>query len=134
MSPIQENYPANSSLPSRFLSASLPLVVVCALLSFLAIDSDLPEVAVVTVLAACGMVMWFGWRSIRRTMLTKCLGVLLVLALALGLGLVVLQITIHLLPIIFILFFVGLFVMAYDFLFRAPREGRLTRSRRSPRP
>ena len=120
----------------RLVRGALPIVIVCLLLWSLSLDPNPGHAAVVAVFAACGVVLWFGWNDIRRSVATKWLGILLALFLGLVLGLYALGISFLLLGIgarlllaLFPLFLLALPFFVWDLFFRAPFKGRFARAR-----
>jgi hypothetical protein len=120
----------------RFHGGGLPIAIVCLLLWGLSLSPDAGHAAVVAVFGACGIVLWFGWNSIRRSVATKWLGVLLALFLglvlglyALGISFLVLGIGARLLLALFPLFLLALPFFVWDLFFRAPFKGRFARAR-----
>ena len=117
MTPTEER---RSGPASRFAWGALPILV-CVLLLGLAREAS--PLGVFAICAACAVVLWFGWGSVRRNVVTKGAGVLLGLFFGLMLGLfafgVVIRLTFVLLPV----FLVALPLLLYDLFFRAPSEG-----------
>jgi hypothetical protein len=111
----------------------VPLVIVCVLLWGLSVEASPNPIITLVVLAACGIVLWFGWSSIRRNIGTKLFGGLLALCLGIILGLFVLEIAVgialRLSVVLFPLFIVALPLVVYDLLFRSPFKGRFERAR-----
>jgi hypothetical protein len=105
---------------SRFAWGSLPILV-CLLLFALARSASLS--GVFAVCAACAIVLWFGWGSVRRNVITKGAGVLLGLFCGLILGLLAFGIAVRLMFVLLPVFLVVLPFLLYDLLFRAPSEG-----------
>ena len=113
----------------KFAWGMLPLVIVCLLLWRMLMIPRSEGGASLILFAACGMVLWFGWRSIGRNILTRWLGIILAAFVGLPLGLFVLVIAFGLLFILFPLLLLAVPFIAYDLFFRAPAEGRFARAR-----
>ena len=106
-----------------FIRGALPIVLCLLLLGLGAGSSPSSSMTVIAVCAVCAIILWFGWNSVRRNIVTKWIGVLLAIYLALVLGLSALGIAIGLSLVLLPLFFVVLPLLLYDLLFRAPSEG-----------
>ncbi len=115
----------------HLLKGALPLAVVCFLLWVVGQGRPPRLVAVVPVLALCGMVLWFGWSSVRRNVGTKLFGMLLALYLGFCLGLFVLGMALSLSLALLPLFLIALPYLAWDLLFRVPSQGQAERTRRT---
>src|SRR5258708_2501642 len=74
-----------SNLVLRFVWGALPIVICILLLRLYAGSTSSPPMFI-AVCAVCAIVLWFGWKSVRRNIITKWIGV--VLALYFGLILV----------------------------------------------
>lgn len=106
---------------ARGAKGALPLLVCLALLVS-ARDSS-PQ-SLIAVSVACATLLWFGWISIRRNILTKTIGVVLALYFGLIVALLTLAITIRLSLVLLPVFLLALPYLVYDLFFRAPSEGR----------
>src|SRR6266481_8103207 len=126
---IQERGRGNPGVTNRLARGAVPIVIVCLLFWGLAMEHLPGPMALFAVFAACGIVLWFGWSSIRRNIATKWFGVLLALYIGLVLGLYLLGIAVGVSLALFPLFLLALPLLVYDLLFRAPFEGRFTRAR-----
>jgi len=84
---------------------------------------------VVVACAVCAIVLWFGWGSIRRNVVTKWIGVLIGLYLGLVLGLSAFGVAVGLSLVLLPLFLFALPYLMYDLLFRAPSEGHSARDK-----
>ena len=113
----------------NFAWGMLPLGIVCLLLWWMLLIPRSEGGTSLILFAACGMVLWFGWRSIRRNIVTKWLGIILAAFVGLTLGLFVLGVAFGLLSILFPLLLIAVPFVAYDLFFRAPAEGRFARAR-----
>ena len=126
--PIEVRDGRNSGVLQRLVWGALPIVIVCLLLWF-AMQSPPRPMIVVPNLVACGIVLWFGWASIKRSTGMKWLGVILALYIGLVLALLVLGIAVRVGLVLLPLFLLALPFLAYDLLFRAPLQGRFSRAR-----
>jgi hypothetical protein len=124
--PLVERDVRKQSWFLRFGKGALPLFVVCILFSMGGYNHG-PIIALSS-LAAAGVVLWVGWSSICSNLVTKWLGVILALYIGLVVGLLALGVAIRVSLILFPLLLVGVPVLAYDLLFRAPSAGRLERA------
>jgi hypothetical protein len=137
---LSERDHGNSGVLPRLVWAALPILVVLFLL-VVTMEASSDLTAFVAVCAVGGVVLWFGWGSVRRNIVTKWTGILLAVYLALVVGLFALGIAVKLsrvvFPaltlIVFPLLLVALPYLVYDLLFRAPHEGRLARARAARR-
>jgi hypothetical protein len=108
---------------------ALPIVIVCLFLWGLVKEPSPSPMAITVVFAACGIVLWFGWSSIRRNIATKWLAVPLVVFIGLFLGLFVFGLALGVAAYLGAALLVALPYLVYDLLFRAPLEGRIDRDR-----
>jgi hypothetical protein len=109
----------NSGFAIRFIKGALPIVIACILLSLTEEKNSSPVINIV-IFAVSGLILWFGWTPMRRNVITKWLGGFLALYVALILGLFVLGVTLGLGLILLPVLLVGLPLLVYDLLFRAP--------------
>ena len=117
---------SHDSWVARCAWGVLPILV-CILFLRLARESS-PQ-GFIVVSAACAVILWFGWGSVRRNSFTKWIGVILGLYFGLILGLAAFAIVVRLALILLPVFFVILPLVVYDLLFRAPSEGQAERDR-----
>jgi hypothetical protein len=120
MTSTEERRSGHESWVARFAWGALPILVCLALLRLVREASPLGGFAIC---AACAVVLWFGWSSVRRNVVTKGAGVLLGLFFGLMLGLFVFGVVIRLTFVLLPVFLVALPLLVYDLLFRAPSEG-----------
>jgi len=107
---------------------AVPIALVCFLLWMLLESHSQPPV-VIGVLVVCGLVLWFGWSSVRRTALTKWLGVALGLYVGLILALVALGIAVWTGLVLLVPLLIAIPFLGYDLFFRAPHQGRFASAR-----
>jgi hypothetical protein len=105
---------------ARCSAGALPILI-CLLLMRLAVGSS-PQTFVI-LCAACAAILWFGWSSVRRNLLTKWTGVILALYFGLLLGLSAFAIAANVLLALLPVFLLALPLLVYDLLFRAPSHG-----------
>lgn len=104
-----------SSFVVRLVWGTLPIAVCLLLLGLGLGGPDFSPTTTIAVCATCAIILWFGWNSVRRNVLTKWVGVLV--GLYLGLILVRPAFTLA----------VGILLalsplVVYDLFFRAPSE------------
>jgi hypothetical protein len=107
----------------RLAKGTLPIVIACAILSIVGMKPRAPSGLVLAAFVASGLVLWLGWSYIRRNIVTKWLGLILVLYLGLVLGLSVLGVVLGISLLLFPIFCVALPLVIYDLVFRAPIKG-----------
>jgi hypothetical protein len=108
----------DSTFVVRLVRGALPIVVCLLLLALGLGEPPFSPMTTIAVCATCAIILWFGWNSVRRNVLTKWIGALLGLYLALILGLSAFGLTMGVLLVL-----VGLPLAVYDLFFLAPSEG-----------
>mgnify|MGYP001111305014 CR=1 FL=1 len=111
----------------RFFKGMVPLVIIASLLFLTAKDPD--PVTGVVMLVLSGLVLWFGWDSVRRSRGTRWFGVLLALYIGSLMGIFAIALIIRVGLLFFPLLLLALPLLIYDLLFRAPFKGRFERAR-----
>jgi len=110
-----------SGFVARLVWGALPIVVCLLLLALGLGGPSFSPMTTIAVCATCAIILWFGWNSVRRNVLTKWVGVLVGLYLGLILVLpaftLAVGILLALLPLV-----------VYDLFFRAPSEGQSERA------
>lgn len=104
-----------------------PLVIVGFLMFLTAKDSD--PITGIIMLALSGVVLWFGWTSVRKSKGTRWFGILLAVYIAMLLGMFAMALVIRVGLLLFPVFLIAVPLMVYDLLFRAPYGGRFDRAR-----
>jgi preprotein translocase subunit SecG len=112
-----------------FLKAVLPLAIVCFFFWMLSQQRGPDPLTSIGVSVASAVVLWFGWRSVRRNVLTRWVAIVLAAYLALVLGLFAIGMAIRVALFLFVALLIAVPVIAYDLLFRAPFKGRFQRAR-----
>jgi hypothetical protein len=106
-----------SSFVLRFFWGALPIAI-CILLLRLSADSRTSPPLFIAVCAVAAIVLWFGWKSVRRNVITKWIGVVLGLYFGLVLSLSAFGIAIGLLLVLLPLILVLFPLVVYDLFFR----------------
>jgi hypothetical protein len=119
MTPTKERS-SHDSWVARGAGGALPILI-CLLLMRLAMGSS-PQ-TFIAVCAACAVILWFGWSSLQRNLLTKWTGVILAVYFGLLLALSAFAIAANLLLVLLPVFLLALPLLVYDLLFRAPSHG-----------
>jgi hypothetical protein len=110
-----------------FVKGLVPLVIVGLLMFLTAKDSD--PVTGIIMLALSGVVLWFGWTSVRRSRGTRWFGILFDVYIASLLGIFAMALVIRVGLLLFPILLIAVPLMVYDLLFRAPYKGRFERAR-----
>lgn len=131
MTSTEERRSSHDSWGRRLAWGVLPILV-CVLLLGLAREAS--PLSVFAVCAACAVVLWFGWKAVRRNVVTKSAGVLLALFFGLMLGLFAFGVVIRLAYVLLPVFLVALPLLVYDLLFRAPSAGQSDVAAGPPKP
>ena len=105
----------------------VPLGIVGFLMFLAAKDSD--PIRGIIMLALSGVVLWFGWTSVRQSRGTRWFGILLVVYIASLLGILAMAVVIRVGLLLFPVLLTAVPFMVYDLLFRAPYQGRFERAR-----
>jgi hypothetical protein len=113
----------------RLLKPAIPIAVVLLLMFALGSDPDAGPFTTVVVFALCAAILWLGWSWVRRSVVTKWIGLLLTVLLTLVLGLVVLGLTLQLGLLLLLLLLLTIPFLVYDLFFRQPHKGRFSRAR-----
>lgn len=112
---------------TRFVKGLVPLVIVGFLFFLTAKDSD--PITGVIMLALSGVVLWFGWTSVRQSRGTRWFGILLAAYIASWFGIFAMALVIRVGLLLFPVLLIAVPLMVYDLLFRAPYKGRFERAR-----
>ena len=109
MTPTKESS-THDSWVARCAWGALPLLV-CLL--FLRLARESSPSGFIAACVACAIVLWFGWRSVRRNAVTKWTGVFLGLYCGMILGLTMLAIVIRLSLVLLPVFLIVLPILVY---------------------
>ena len=111
----------------RFVKGIVPLAIVAFLFLLTAKDPD--PITGVVMLALSGVVLWFGWTSVRQSRGTHWFGVLLAVYIGALVGIFAMALIIRAGLLLFPLLLLAVPLAIYDLLFRAPYKGRFERAR-----
>ena len=129
MPPGEQGATGDFGVVRRLVKGALPIGIVCLLLWSLSKVQPASSMTSAVVFGLCGIVLWFGWSSIQKNIVTKWSGIFLALLVGLILSIFILGIAIQVSLVLFVPFLVALPFLAYDLLFRSPLKGRFVRSR-----
>ena len=125
---------ARSGSLSSICRGVAPLLVVCLLLWVLLQQKPANFMATVATMAVCGLILWFGWSSIRKHRSTRLFGWLLAIYIGAVLGLFVAVVAIGLSLLLMPLLLIAFPFVIWDLLFRAPSQGPAAEDTQDPAP
>ena len=113
----------------RFLWGAFPIALVCLIHWALGLDTAPSTITVVGTFAISAAILWFGWRAVRRNVVTRWLGIFVAVYLGLFLGIFAIGIAVRFAAVLAVAFLVAAPFVFYDLFFRAPFQGRFARAR-----